>query len=266
MQWALCHGFSNTYRSNGSHLAITLRVCSCCRETTWRGNPFSSSEGEGEEKEADVTDQRCEKGHTKPGFGACLHPSLWSQHTTREPASQGGFAHTLQRQKDTNTPTNALCHYMLSFISAAIWGYRSLGYGYIQSSRIFWKPSSDSDHVHHFPGRNLFAPPQTRIDPICVSCLSWMLLINVTGARPSENLRYPSWHLHHLHDDLRGPLPCRHSLSQQHPCSWCGAVHPRPPLHPSFRGEQIRHYLTLPAPGLWSLSGPSKAPPTFSSE
>lgn len=173
------------------------------------------------------------------------------------------------RCKDRKTQTHLQMRcviYMLSFISAAIWRYRSLGYGYIQSSRIFWKPSSDSDHVHHFPGRNLFAPPKTRIDPICVSCLFWMLLINVTGARPSENLRYPSWHLHHIHDDLRGPLPCRHSLSQQHPRSWCGAVHPRPPLHPGFRGEQIRHYLTLPALGFWSLSGPSRAPPTISSE
>lgn len=65
----------------------------------------------------------------------------------------------------------------------------------------------------------------------------FFIFLFLSGARSSENLQGANQHLHYLHDDIRGPLPCRCSLPQQHPCSWRGAVHPCPPVHTCFRSE-----------------------------
>lgn len=126
------------------------------RKTTWCGDPVSASKREGEEEEADVSDQRCEEGHSEPRLSTCLHPSLWSQYSTRKSAGQGEFIYThTHTQASVYTQTHAVPYCYPLFPAPGDWGHKSLGSGYIQDSWVFWKPPSDGDHVLRLPGRRL---------------------------------------------------------------------------------------------------------------
>lgn len=55
----------------------------------------------------------------------------------------------------THTHAHRVSYWYPIFTSPGDWGHKSLGSGYIQDSRVFWKPPSDGDHVLHLPGRRI---------------------------------------------------------------------------------------------------------------
>lgn len=69
-----------------------------CRETTWCGDPVSTTKGEGEEAASHVTDQRSEEADAQPEPGPQPHPSLRRHHWAWEPAGQGQSIHTHKGQ------------------------------------------------------------------------------------------------------------------------------------------------------------------------